>query len=71
MSRDFYRMPGSLAKLNDVKRLREQAAKARRLSAGVNDRISQNALNHYADECDEHADRLELVEEARKREMGG
>lgn len=53
--------------LSDIKRLREQAAKARRLAAGVNDPISKDALTHYADECDEHADRLELVAEADKR----
>ena len=56
-----------MANVNDIKRLRDQAVKARRLAAGVNDPISIDALTHYADECDEHADRLELVEEADKR----
>jgi len=26
--------------------------------------MSQNALMHYADECDEHAAKLELIDEA-------
>jgi len=56
-----------------VERLRDQAAKARRLAASVTDKMSQNALMHYADECEEHAAKLELIAEAdqRRRIDGG
>lgn len=52
--------------MNDIKRLREQAAKGRRLAAGVNDPVSKDALLRYANECDKHADTLELAAEAEK-----
>jgi len=58
---------GAVNRQSDVQRLRKQSEKARRLAASVTDRISQNALMHYADECDEHAAKLELIEEAERR----
>lgn len=58
---------GAVRKKSDVERLREQSEKARRLAASVTDRMSQNALMHYADECDEQAAKLELIEEAERR----
>lgn len=58
--------------MSDAVRLREQGRKARRLAAGVSDRMSQDALNHYAKECEEQAAKLEaraaLEDYERKRE---
>ena len=54
--------------MNDIQRLRTRAIKARRLAAGVNDPISKDALTHYATECDEQADRLELIAKTDNRQ---
>jgi len=54
-------------RISEVERLRGQADKARRLAAGIDDKMSKDALIYYAKECDDHAERLELLEEVIKR----
>ena len=46
---------------NDAVRLREQAAKARRLAVQTSDQMATTKLRRYADECDANADRLETA----------
>lgn len=44
-----------------IERLRQQAAKARRLANVSTDRMTRDVLLHYAQECDDEADRLETL----------
>ncbi len=44
--------------MTSVEKLREQAAKARRLAAGVLDQAARNALNAFAAEADTKADAI-------------
>jgi hypothetical protein len=53
--------------MSEVQRLRLQADKARRLAGAVNDVVSKDALARYADDCDAHADRLQVLEDEERR----
>lgn len=45
--------------MRDDQKLREQAAKARRLADGVSDPQTKNALTSFADEAEAQADAVE------------
>lgn len=45
--------------MTSVEKLRAQAAKARRLAAGLTDQSAREALLAYADEAEAHADAVE------------
>lgn len=45
--------------MTEIERLRRQAAKARQLLMATSDKMARSVLHHYAEECDEEADRLE------------
>lgn len=51
--------------MTSVDKLREQAAKARRLAAGVLDHAARDALIAYADEADANADAIVAAEAER------